>query len=87
MILGFVLLLPPFLLVVDHRTEAFGAPLFYVYIFIVWIALIALNGVLARRLYNTARAAESAEAAVEMVERMKEPTATGQARTPDDGAR
>ncbi|WP_404379837.1 hypothetical protein [Caenispirillum salinarum] len=76
-ILGFVLLLPPFLLVVDHRVEAFGAPLFYVYIFVVWGGLIGFNAVLARRLDNATRAAEAAEAAASLAGRA--PSGTGRA--------
>lgn len=86
-IVGFVLLMPPFLLVVDHRTQAFGAPLFYVYIFIVWGGLIGLNAILARRLDGAARAAEAAEAAADLAERVREEPEPADRLPPDDGAR
>lgn len=62
-VLGFVLSLPPVLLVVDQGTQASGAPVFYIYIFVIWAGMIILNGRLARRLDETAEAVEMAEAA------------------------
>ncbi|MGC2856914.1 hypothetical protein ACM64Y_15685 [Novispirillum sp. DQ9] len=47
---GFVLVMPPLVLVADHAAYVFGVPVFYAYIFTVWGGLIAAGALLARRL-------------------------------------
>ena len=41
-ILGALLLTPPLLVVFNQATRVFGVPTLYVYLFVVWAALIAL---------------------------------------------
>lgn len=58
-VVGFLVLFPPFLLVADHPLRVAGAPLFLVYVFGVWGLLIAANGWLARSLDAADQAAEA----------------------------
>jgi hypothetical protein len=47
-ILGVVLLLPPMLLVFNRPDRVMGIPILFLYIFLVWGALIALAAAIAR---------------------------------------
>lgn len=49
-IIGFVLLIPPLIGLFANAGEIFGAPVLLVYIFSVWLGLIAIAGGLAHRL-------------------------------------
>ena len=42
--LGALLLTPPLLIVFNQATRVFGVPALYLYLFVVWAALIALVG-------------------------------------------
>lgn len=47
---GFVLLMPPLVLVADQAAFVLGIPVFYAYVFLFWAALIAGGAILAPRL-------------------------------------
>lgn len=48
--LGAFLLLPPAVLIVQAWSRAAGMPLFIIYIFVCWVLLIVLGGILSTRL-------------------------------------
>ncbi len=58
---GFVLLMPPLILVADQAAFVLGVPVFYAYVFLCWAALIAGGAILAPRLSpaETAAAADT----------------------------
>ncbi|KJS34872.1 MAG: hypothetical protein VR70_16795 [Rhodospirillaceae bacterium BRH_c57] len=47
---GFVLLMPPLILVADQAAFVLGIPVFYAYVFVCWAALIGGGAILAPRL-------------------------------------
>jgi len=49
-ILGFLLLIPPVIGLFATEATMFGAPMILVYLFAVWLALIAVAALLARKL-------------------------------------
>jgi hypothetical protein len=48
-VLGFVLFVPPIVTVFDGGGQVFGAPLIWVYLFVVWAAIIGLVALLVSR--------------------------------------
>jgi hypothetical protein len=49
-VLGAVLLLPPLLVIVNQPVRLLGVPVLYLYLFVVWAAVIGLTAAIARRI-------------------------------------
>lgn len=54
-ILGFILLVPPVIGLFARDATLFGAPIILVYLFAVWLGLIAIAAILARKLARAER--------------------------------
>lgn len=66
---GVFLLTPPMVLILHAWSQAADFPLFIVYIFVCWILLIVLGGILSRRL---ARLEDASAAESSMIRRVDE---------------
>jgi hypothetical protein len=49
-VLGALLLLPPLLVIFNQPVRVLGVPVLYLYLFVVWIAVIGLTAAIARRI-------------------------------------
>jgi predicted tellurium resistance membrane protein TerC len=72
-LLGVLLLVPPLLLVFNKAARILGIPTLYLYLFVVWAALIALVALVVER----RRAADEVEAGAEMPPTEPAPSAEG----------
>jgi uncharacterized membrane protein (DUF4010 family) len=62
-IFGALLLLPPLLVIFNQSVRVLGVPLLYLYLFLVWVAVIGITAAIARRIVGGENSGSPAEQA------------------------